>query len=333
MDCSGNMGTTKHRDLSLDFMKGILIYLVIVGHVIAKYAEPGWAYTVIHTFHMPLFFFISGFLVPPSLNQTFRDFAVKKYRRILRPALCWSLLFFLLKLPSHLDLGTKVIKSFMDIWFLYVLFYLFIVAFLMYRSKYRYWLFAGVVILGYLVYPYLLKIPSRHFGYIVEEFRIIREMPVFLMGILYGLFKDRIHTRTQAVLLATSVIIYIGGFLFVLVQQHRPVVDLLAHDNYLIRALVYQTGTILSFGLFKLIYKSLSGTWIAHAVEAVGQNTLGIYAMNGLLIFTVPGVLGIDYRFGLPLGIYALIITAVLYGITLILKRISITRIYLLGEK
>ena len=327
------METAKHRDLSLDFIKGILIYLVIVGHVIAKYAEPGWAYTIIHSFHMPLFFFISGYLAIPSLRQTSKDFAGKKYRRILRPALCWSLLFFLLKLPSHLDLGTKVIKSFMDIWFLYVLFYLFIAVFLMFQSKYKYWLFAAIVVLGYLVYPYLLKVPSRHFGYIVEEFRIIREMPIFLMGILYGLFKDRIQTKTQIAAFAVSAVLYVGCFLYVLLLQHRPVEALLAHDNYLVRALVYQTGTILSFGLFKLIYKPLTGTWTARAVEAVGQNTLGIYAMNGLLIFTVPGVLCIDYRFGLPLGIYALVLTAVLYGITLILKRISFTRIYLLGEK
>ena len=323
----------KHRDRSLDFMKGILIYLVIVGHVIAKYAEPGWAYTVIHTFHMPLFFFISGYLAIPSLRQTFQEFALKKYKRILRPALCWSLLFLLLKLPSHLDLGTKVIKSFMDIWFLYVLFYLFIASFLMYKSKYRFLLFAGIVVLGYLAYPFLLKVPSRHFGYIVEEFRIIREMPVFLMGILYGLFKDRIRTKTLTAVFALSTVLYVGCFLYVLVLQRRPVGDLLAHDNYLVRALVYQTGTILSFGLFKLIYWFLAGTKIAHAVEAVGQNTLGIYAMNGLLIFTVPGVLGIDYRFGLPLGIYALVLTAILYGITLILKRFPLTRIYLLGEK
>ncbi len=116
-------------------------------------------------------------------------------------------------------------------------------------------------------------------------------------------------------------------------MQHRPVEGLLAHANYLIRALVYQTGTILFFGLFKLIYRPLRSTWVARTVEAVGQNTLGIYAMNGLLIFTVPGILGIDCRFGLPLGIYALVLTAVLYGITLILKRIPLTRIYLLGEK
>ena len=327
------METNKHRDLSLDFIKGILIYLVIVGHVIAKYAEPGWAYTIIHTFHMPLFFFISGYLAIPSLRQTFQEFALKKYKRILRPALCWSLLFLLLKLPSHLDLGTKLIKSFMDIWFLYVLFYLFIASFLMFKSKYRYLLFAGIVVLGYLVYPHLLKVPSRHFGYIVEEFRIIREMPVFLMGILYGLFKDRMPAKTGTAVIATSAVLYVGCFLYVLVLQRRPVGDLLAHDNYLVRALVYQTGTILSFGLFKLIYKFLAGTGIAHAVEAVGQNTLGIYAMNGLLIFTIPGVLGIDYRFGLPLGIYALVLTAILYGITLILKRFPLTRIYLLGEK
>ena len=202
------MTGTSNRDLSLDFMKGVLIYLVVFGHVIAKYADPGWAYTVIHTFHMPLFFFISGYLMVPSMKRSFGAFAGKKWIRILRPALLWSLLFLLLKLPSHLDFATKIIKSLMDIWFLYVLFYLYMVAWPMTKSKNRYLWYGLAVVAGYLIYPFLLKVPSRHFGYIVEEFRIIRELPVFLMGILYWEYKDKMKDWHKYLAVAIAAILY-----------------------------------------------------------------------------------------------------------------------------
>jgi len=56
----------------LDSLKGFAIFLVVVGHVILGYiraetfTEYQWSlqfvYGVIYSFHMPLFFLISGFL-------------------------------------------------------------------------------------------------------------------------------------------------------------------------------------------------------------------------------------------------------------------------------
>ena len=321
------------RDLSLDFMKGVLIYLVVLGHVIAKYAEPGWAYTIIHTFHMPLFFFISGYLMVPSLKRPFKEFASRKFDRILLPALMWSLVFFLLKLPSHLDPLTKVIKSFMDIWFLYVLFYLFIVTYPMAKSKHPYLWYALAIVAGYLVYPYLLKVPSKHFGYIVEEFRIIRELPVFLMGLVYWEYKSKLKNSHKALLIAAAAIAYVFCFYHTIVLKGQPIGYLLSHQNYLARALAYQSGTILAFCVLKAAYSLIQSGHIAKAISFTGQNTLGIYAINGLFIFTVPAIIGIDYRFGLPLWIYALVMTAFLLGVTCLMRRIPIVRHLFLGEK
>lgn len=63
----------RYRNISIDVLKGFAIYLVVLGHVIAQFYD-SWADTlinqpsamfwwkVIYTFHMPLMFFISGYL-------------------------------------------------------------------------------------------------------------------------------------------------------------------------------------------------------------------------------------------------------------------------------
>lgn len=58
------------RDLSFDFIKGVLIILVVLGHVIqGLYGIDNpdvWEnllFTIIYTFHMPLFIFISGYFL------------------------------------------------------------------------------------------------------------------------------------------------------------------------------------------------------------------------------------------------------------------------------
>lgn len=51
-----------NRDLSIDSLKGYLIILVILGHLIGSLGIQGGAYwNLIYTFHMPLFVLISGY--------------------------------------------------------------------------------------------------------------------------------------------------------------------------------------------------------------------------------------------------------------------------------
>lgn len=75
-----------NRIVSFDILKGGGILLVILGHIQIPYMLK----TVIYSFHMPLFFFVSGcFFRPISL----REFFAKKTRQLLIP---WAFFAFLL---------------------------------------------------------------------------------------------------------------------------------------------------------------------------------------------------------------------------------------------
>lgn len=65
----------RKRDLYFDNLKGILISLVVFGHLIenfyfkSKFVEI--VYTFIYTFHMPAFIFLSGLFFKPDLKKAF----------------------------------------------------------------------------------------------------------------------------------------------------------------------------------------------------------------------------------------------------------------------
>ena len=65
----------------LDMAKEIGILLVIIGHI-SYVSEPVRQY--ISTFHMPLFFVISGMLLlyKKEEENNFRDFVVKRFQNI-----------------------------------------------------------------------------------------------------------------------------------------------------------------------------------------------------------------------------------------------------------
>jgi len=74
------------RDNVLDILKGIGIFLVVMGHT-TKGASAHWIYM----FHMPLFFIVSGCLYAIGKDGTVKG----KARGIVRPYFVFSLLSFL----------------------------------------------------------------------------------------------------------------------------------------------------------------------------------------------------------------------------------------------
>jgi acyltransferase len=80
-------------------MKVCGIFLVVYGHSLAV---PGWLYKIIYSFHIPLFFFISGLLFKKErLESNFRDYGSFLFQSLVRPYfffsavgfLAWSLVF------------------------------------------------------------------------------------------------------------------------------------------------------------------------------------------------------------------------------------------------
>ena len=77
----------------LDQMRGIAIILVVIGHVMQFSLGFGTSHLVdlIGIFHMPSFFFISGFLSYSSQNNRWFELVFKRFKRLCVPFVVFSL--------------------------------------------------------------------------------------------------------------------------------------------------------------------------------------------------------------------------------------------------
>jgi len=66
----------------IDIARGIGILLVVLGHNDFALVSP-FAYHVIYSFHMPLFFFLSGYFLKTSIP--FLEFVKKRFNSVLKP--------------------------------------------------------------------------------------------------------------------------------------------------------------------------------------------------------------------------------------------------------
>lgn len=81
------------RILWVDALKGIGIILVILGHIYSIYNKVNiWIYS----FHMPLFFFISGYLSLNSLksNKSNKEYLIKKIKTLLIPFIIFEIILY-----------------------------------------------------------------------------------------------------------------------------------------------------------------------------------------------------------------------------------------------
>ena len=161
----------------LDVAKGIGILLVIFGH-----CQLGWigsVHSLIYSFHMPLFFFISG--VCFSNKYTFSTLAVKRFRQIILPTIYFSIISTLL--VDGLGLNVEWwdwSKHFpFALWFLPVLYFTELVAWLICNkimSKVSYVIF----LLALLFLPHFLS----HFS--VDLVYSIASIPIAAFFYLIG---------------------------------------------------------------------------------------------------------------------------------------------------
>ncbi|TGQ19050.1 nodulation factor fucose acetyltransferase NolL [Mesorhizobium sp. M00.F.Ca.ET.217.01.1.1] len=133
---------TNNRDQSFDFAKGILITLVIIGHLlqycIYRGTDAFWLspyFKSIYIFHMPLFIAISGYLSAGAiLRKPFIQGVGNRATQLLLPMLFWCALIWTLKctvmVPAQsltdgfLGLLNEVIGTYWFIWAAFISFIL-----------------------------------------------------------------------------------------------------------------------------------------------------------------------------------------------------------------
>lgn len=72
--------------------KGLCIILMVIGHSGCPQLLRDWLYT----FHMPFFFFVSGYLFSDKSLNSFFPFVKKKMRGLWWPFLKWNVVFIIL---------------------------------------------------------------------------------------------------------------------------------------------------------------------------------------------------------------------------------------------
>ena len=87
------MGDTKrNHDSRISAVKAICIILMVVGHSGCPQPLSKWIYL----FHMPCFFFVSGFLLKDKYLADIWTFVKRRFKGLWWPFVKWSLLFLLL---------------------------------------------------------------------------------------------------------------------------------------------------------------------------------------------------------------------------------------------
>lgn len=145
--------------------------LVVYGHVARGLfnagivLDPVWYARLdafIYTFHMPLFFWVSGYLYFFSIQKKTTLVVLQdKFRTVAYLYVVWSVLHGLVEvLMSHYTNGQLTLGAAFTLWhprahfwFLYVLFLIFVVATLVYRFKSR-WVTVAALVAAMLLYQY-----------------------------------------------------------------------------------------------------------------------------------------------------------------------------------
>lgn len=268
----------KERYNELDLMKGIGIILVYLGHSFNLKGLVGnsiysYLWNIIYSFHMPLFFLISGFLMNNGKEIQLKKYYIHKIKRILIPYFFINLIDFFPRtlfpnlVNSKFDImrvffyGTKIT------WFIYTLFMIFMI--FPFLEKYilkkdRYYLFGIILILvnyfkvfskieifsinvvvGYLLYFYI--------GYIIRS--------IYKNKIINGIWNK-------------NIIFLMFGVIF-LVFSYKSFY--LNYFNSIIFALI---GILLTLNISLRIKK---GNSIYDILKFIGINSLTFYLIEGFI--------------------------------------------------
>lgn len=143
----------------IDFAKGIGIYLLVLGHMPSL---PVLFTDWIYSFHMPLFFFLSGYVFNNKRKYSF--ICEKAFIHLIVPYLCYNVIFLLIDIVLFgktskvvLDDCNNVISgqgAFGVIWFLLALFWVQLIYGLICKitkKKLRYCVVIFIVIWGYIM--------------------------------------------------------------------------------------------------------------------------------------------------------------------------------------
>lgn len=276
------MSNVIKRIPELDVFKGLAIVLVVCGHVILKNWEGALdthpAYTWIYSFHMPLFFFISGFLIHYTFaNKSAIKGLEKKALALLVPYFVWCFLIAPFVNGSSLPTLTYVLTdTHPNYWFVCLLFVfsaLFYVGQMAMRGKIGVLggAFLGFLFLGVAQYIYPCELFSRGMQF----------YPLYCFGVLASIYRlnDNKRIYQEPLLSISLVVFFICSLCYCQVDSHllNKLYKLLASFSICYIALFYMHKGFLN-----------TDSRLSKVLMYVGKNTIVIYLTHFFFVQICP---------------------------------------------
>lgn len=198
-------------------LRGIAIILVIVGHSVFKdiitkdsvlnVSHLVWGYDFIYTFHMPLFFFISGFFAKKLFEvkdyKSYKNFIVPKLLTIGVPYITFSIIGTVVKLimskSANNPVGASVIIDIIAypwnnplklLWFMYTLMAIFTLLPLLNRINIK----IKIIVFG------LLWCMPLYYGQIFNMDGVIRYSFFVLVGYAFSLGYEKYENSNKNII-------------------------------------------------------------------------------------------------------------------------------------
>ena len=276
----------KKRVIEMDILRGLGAVLVVLGHSFITHpiniVNIGWCrflHDFIYSFHMPLFFFVSGFVYS---CKKYNEYIFKKIRRLLIPYLFFGTVSLFLHVFGGGLVGETVtfqqgvIKLFLyggDYWFLYTLFLMFAIYPCLSKVK-RSYVASGACLLIFLQ-CFIQFPPIFTFSNIVYYF------PYFILGdCIKSAIKEKplkINRGMLLVLAMLALLVYIGAVIF-----SRIVVNVIL--KYLQAFSMIGLCLIFARLLVSFTRKNKRANFLNRFLLASSKYSMQIYLFNGYLL-------------------------------------------------
>lgn len=284
------MNNAKSRITYIDILRGLAIILVVIGHIPYTFFNAD-VHKIIYSFHMPLFFFVSGLTMALSdyKKTTLGPLLKKRFCRVYLPFLLWAVL---LALPSitlqtipQILYGThESIRevSLSSLWFLPVLF-LSTVALdcVLYRLKNKTKLLYFVVPLLLLLTFAIHRCTFFTNNDVIFGLDIVPMALLFiLLGYLFQKNKDSLSLKVPSIVLLLFVLCF--GFAVYYFGMHNGVSYVLMaegrYGNIILFLLSAMCGIACCLLISILIDRHFG--FISKILQKVGRNTFVLFVLQ-----------------------------------------------------
>jgi fucose 4-O-acetylase-like acetyltransferase len=293
------MSSTTHpeRNEFLDITKGVLMLLVVWGHVIQVIAYGDGSYfedpifKAIYTFHMPLFMAISGYVSYGSIQRhAWLPMVTRRFNQLIVPAFVWAAIFGVIVSATAVmfqgadvrhtwvHLPMLVFKTASSFWFLWAIFFFTVIIATLKTVRCDTVAFMTAVFFFYLLVPalgkdYLFKFTLPFFcvGYIVARAGV----PALVMKSSAGIAA-----------MVASVVFYLlwNRQDYIYVSQMCLSLENLPHIVFRMAC-----GIVISFAVLRGLFTVFAKPPL-RIFSVIGKRSLEIYILHTIVLKVVPAM-------------------------------------------